>query len=38
MPKNCFTMPTAKNGFHIFDLHPNKYILKKINANLQEKA
>ena len=34
-------MPTAKNGFHILNLHPNKYIFKKkntfLNANLLEK-
>ena len=42
MPKkNGFPMPTAKNGFHILNLHPRKYIyLKKntlFNANLLEK-
>ena len=33
-------MPTAKNGFHILNLHPKKYVLKKypcFNANLLEK-
>ena len=38
--KNGFPMPTAKNGFHILNLHPKKYILKKklfSNANLLEK-
>ena len=33
-------MPTAKNRFHILNLHPKKYILKKypfLNANLLEK-
>ena len=32
-------MPTAKNGFHILNLHPKKYIFKKtfLNANLLEK-
>ena len=30
MPKkNGFPMPTAKNGFHIPNLHPKKYIFKK---------
>ena len=29
MPKNGFSMPTAKNGFHILNLHPKKYVLKK---------
>ena len=24
--KNGFPMPTAKNGFHILNLHPKKYI------------
>ena len=41
MPKYGFPMPTAKNGFHIFNLHPKKYMyLKKypfLNANLLEK-
>ena len=40
MPKNGFPMPTAKNGFHILNLHPKKYAFKKIpfiNANLLEK-
>ena len=33
-------MPTVKNGFHILNLHPKKYALKKypfFNANLLEK-
>ena len=31
-------MPTAKNGFHIINLHPKKYVLKKkFNVNLLEK-
>ena len=33
-------MPTAKNGFHIHNLHPKKYLFKKklfLNANLLEK-
>ena len=34
-------MPTAKNGFHILNLHPKKYVFKKkltfFNANLLEK-
>ena len=29
MPKNGFPMPTAKNGFHILNLHAKKYMLKK---------
>ena len=32
-------MPTAKNGFHILNQHPKKYVFKKIlffNANLLE--
>ena len=29
MPKNDFPMPTAKNGFHILILRPNKYVFKK---------
>ena len=29
MPKNGFPMPTAKDGFHILNLHPKKYIFKK---------
>ena len=41
MPKNGFPMQTAKNEFHIFNLHPKKYIFKKkntfFNANLLEK-
>ena len=39
MPKNGFPMPTAKNGFHILNLHP-KYMYLKIpffNANILEK-
>ena len=28
MPRNGFLMPTAKKGFHILNLHPEKYILK----------
>ena len=34
-------MPTAKNGFHILNLHPKKYIFKKkllLNANLIENS
>ena len=27
--KNGFPMPTAKNGFHILNLHPKIYTLKK---------
>ena len=33
-------MPTAKNGFHILNLHPKNMYLKKypiFNANLLEK-
>ena len=34
-------MPTAKNGFHILNLHPKKYVFPKntriLNANLLEK-
>ena len=33
-------MPTAKNGFHILNRTPKKYVLKKypfLNANLLEK-
>ena len=40
MPNNGFTMPTAKNGFHILNLHPERFIFKKypfLNANLLEK-
>ena len=40
MPKIIIPMPTAKNGFHILNLHPKEYIVKKIpffNANLLEK-
>ena len=40
MTKNGFPMPTAKNGFHILNLHPKKYVLNKypcFNANLLEK-
>ena len=39
MPKNGFPMPTTKNGFHILNLHPKKYVLKIpfFNANLLEK-
>ena len=39
MPKNGFPMPTAKNGFHILNLHPKKYVFKKkvFNTNLLEK-
>ena len=29
MPKNSFPIPTAKNGFQIFNLHPKKVISKK---------
>ena len=29
MPKNGFPTPTAKNGFHILNLHPKKYRFKK---------
>ena len=29
MPKNGFPMPTAKNGFHIFNLHPKICLFKK---------
>ena len=41
--KNGFPIPTAKNGFHILNLHPKKhtyiyiYIKKKFSANLLEK-
>ena len=28
--KNGFPMPTAKNGFHILNLHNKKYILKEV--------
>ena len=40
--KNVFPMPTAKDEFHILNLHPKKYLFKKINthfynANLLEK-
>ena len=41
MPKNVFSMPTAKNGFHILNLHPNRYIFKKypfFKANLPQKV
>ena len=39
MPKNGFPRPTAKNGFHILNLHPKKYVLKKtfFNVHLLEK-
>ena len=42
MPKNGFLMPTAKNGFHILNLHPKKCVFKKkkypfFNADLLEK-
>ena len=40
MPKNGFPIPTAKNGFHILDLHPKKHVFQKIpffNGNLLEK-
>ena len=30
MPKKGFPMPTAKNRFHILNLHPKKYVFKKI--------
>ena len=29
MPKNGFSMPTAKNRFQILNLHPKKHVLKK---------
>ena len=29
MPKIIIPMPTAKNGFHILNLHPKEYIVKK---------
>ena len=39
--QNCFPMLTAKNGFHILNLHPKIYIyIYKylfLNANLLEK-
>ena len=28
MQKKGFPMPTAKNGFHILNIHPKKYTLK----------
>ena len=38
--KKGFPLPTAKNGFHILNLHPKIYTLKKkkifFNANLQK--
>ena len=39
MPKNGFPMPTAKNGFHILNLHPKNMYLKIpfFNANILEK-
>ena len=41
MPKNGFPMPTAKNRFHILNLHPKNMYLKKkypfLHANLLEK-
>ena len=40
MPKNGFPMSTAKNGFHILNLHPKIYVFQKsplLNANLLEK-
>ena len=33
MPKNGFPIPTAKNGFHILNLHP-KNTFKKILFSL----
>ena len=29
MPKNGFPIPTAKNRFHILNLHPKKHISRK---------
>ena len=42
MPENGFPMPTAKNEFHILNLHPKKYIYifwkyPFFNANLLRK-
>ena len=40
LPKNGFPIPTAENGFHILNLHPKIYVLKKVplfNAKLLEK-
>ena len=28
--KNGFPMPTAKNEFHILNVHPKNYVFKKI--------
>ena len=36
MPKNDFPMPTAKNRFQIFNLHPKKHLFKK-NMVLNQK-
>ena len=30
MPKNGFPISTAKNGFQILNLHPKKYVFKKL--------
>ena len=40
MPKKQFSDSDRQNGFHILNLHPKKYVFKKIpfsNANLLEK-
>ena len=37
MPKNGFSMPTAKNRFQILNLHPKKHVFKKKKHGLKGK-